>query len=71
MVKEVTTMMLAMWANRCGCLHGHTMADKKMKRRERIGTTVRRCYGRRGEVMMEHQDIFNQPVEEMVKTGSP
>ena len=64
-------MLLEMWASRCGCLHGHTKAEKKHRRREELGATVWKCYGRRGEVLMEHQDIFDQPVEEMVKGRSP
>ena len=64
-------MLLEMWASRCGCLHGHTKAEKKHRRREELGATVWKCYGRRGEVLMEHQDIFDQPVEEMVKSKSP
>ena len=71
MIKELTSMMLEMWSSRCGCLHGHTKAEKKIKRREMLGTTVRKCYGRRGEVLLEHQEIFDQPVEEMIKARSP
>ena len=64
-------MLLDMWANWCGCLHGTIKAEKKLKRREQIQKTVRRCYGRRSEVIMEHQDIFSQPVEEMVRKRNP
>ena len=70
LIKELTGMLLDMWANRCGCLHGHTVAEKKAKKREEIGRTVRKCYGRRGDIVVEHQDIFDQPVEEMVSTRS-
>ena len=64
-------MLLEMWANRCGCLHGNTKAEKKLRRREQIQKTVRRCYGRRSEILLEHQDIFDQPVEEMVRKRNP
>ena len=67
MIKELTGMMLDMWASRCGCLHGHSKAEKKQKKKEEIGRTVRKCYGRRSEVVVEHQDIFDQPVDEMVR----
>ena len=67
MMKELTGMLLEMWANRCGCLHGHTKAEKKLRKRAAIERKVRKCYGRREEVLREHQDIFEQPLEEMVK----
>ena len=71
MIKELIGMLLDMWAHRCGCLHGHTKVEQKRKKREEIGRTVRKCYGRRGEIVVEHQDIFNQPVEEMIRERSP
>ena len=71
MIKEFIAMLLDMWKSRCGCLHGHTRVEEKRKQREEIGEKVRKCYGRRGEIVIEHQDIFQQAVEEMINTRSP
>ena len=49
-IKALTTMLLEMWANRCGCLHGHTRQQKRDKERDMIGRTVRQCYRQRGTV---------------------
>ena len=70
MIKELTAMLLEMWASRCGCLHGHTKEEKKRRRKEGVAATVRKCYGRRGEVVIEHQDIFDEPLEEMLRDRS-
>ena len=36
-----------------------------------LGETVRRCYQRRGYILVEHQDIFTVPVDELIKRRSP
>ena len=64
-------MALEMWASRCGCLHGHTEAEKLMKKREEVGQLVRQCYQRRSGIVMEYQDIFMCPAEELIQTKSP
>lgn len=71
MIKEFTSMLLDTWKTRCGCLHGTTKAEKKLKRRKKIQKSVRRCYGWQGEVILEHQDFFSQPVEDMVRKRNP
>ena len=34
MIKGLITMLLEMWAGRCACLHGHTVAEKRLKKKE-------------------------------------
>ena len=38
-----------------------------MRKREVIENKVRKCYERKGEVLLDHHDIFDQPVDEFVK----
>lgn len=64
MIKELTSMLLVTWTSHCGCLDGHTKTENKQRRGDEMGATVRKCYGRRGEVVTEHQQIFDQPVED-------
>ena len=70
MIKELTNMLLNMWAHRCGCLHGHTKQDKKKRAKDMLGETIRKCYQRRGSVLIDHQDIFDQPVDILVSQRS-
>ena len=70
MVKAFTTMALEMWKHRCGCMHGHTVAEKKALRKEEIGSCVRKCYKQRGRILLEHQDIFHIPVETLISERS-
>ena len=71
MIRSLITMMLEMWAGRCACLHGHSLAEKRRKKSEILGDKVRHCYKRRSCIMMEHQDIFRWPAEEMIRRRSP
>ena len=71
MIKGLISMMLEMWAGRCACLHEHTVAEKRRKKSEILGETVRQCYKRRCNIMLEHQDIFKVPAEELIKRRGP
>ena len=57
-------MLLEMWANRCGCLHGHSKFEQKIRRHVDLQAQVAKCYQHRATIPEEHQDIFNQPLEE-------
>ena len=34
MVESLVNMMLAMWTNRCKCVHGHTKEEQQVRRKE-------------------------------------
>ena len=71
MIKALMSMLLEMWANRCGCLHGHTRQQKREIAGEMVGNMVRQCFRQRGTIAMEHQDIFAQSPDEMLKRRHP
>ena len=68
MIHVLTDMLLMMWSNRCKCLHGHSQKDTKRIQREGFGAQVARCYQQRASIPLEHQDIFDQSLEDMQTT---
>ena len=40
--------------------------EKKLRMREQLGQTIHNCFQKRATVVLEHQDIFQQPVEDAV-----
>ena len=68
MIGEVLSMVLQMWASRCGCLHGHDQKEKKLTQKEVVGRAVTACYLARNSIPDIHQDIFARPLKDMLDT---
>ena len=70
MIQIITTMSLAMWANCCGCLHGHDVKEKNAKEKEKIQITVQKCYQKCRTLPSTYKYMFSIPVSELIKNRS-
>ena len=69
-IKELTTMSLAMWKNRCGCMHGNNVVEVKRIMKERLRDTIKECYLGRDKVPQDCQNMFSQPLNDLIKKHS-
>ena len=63
-------MSLAMWANRCGCLHGHNVGEKNAKEKEKLEIIVQKCYQKGRFLPVEYKYMFSTPVRELIRNRS-
>lgn len=61
---------LGLWKDRCEVLHGIEHKDKKSKEREKLQQQIQKYYSQRDEVDADHQDIFEIPVDELLRRNS-
>ena len=67
LIKELTTISLAMWKNRCSCMHGHTKVKEKRLEKERLQNTIQNCYLNRNAVPKESHRMFSLPINDLLK----
>ena len=63
-------MTLAMWKNRCGCLHGHNEEEVRRLKKETLTYTITQCYLRRQEIPPDYQTMFKYPYYQLIKKYS-
>ena len=57
-IRELTTMSLVMWNNRCGCMYVHNADEEKRMKKERLREAIQESYLHRAAVPQEFQRMF-------------
>ena len=64
MVESLVNMMLAMWANRCKCVHGHTKEEQQLRRKELLMQKLQGCFRLQRQIPTAYHQIFRRsPIE--------
>ena len=69
-IKELTTMSLTMWNNRCGCMHGHDEAEEKRIEKEKLRVLIQDCYLKKDVVPVEFHRMFSSPLCHLISRHS-
>ena len=71
MIGALLDMSLAMWKNRCDCLHGHSKSEQAVKRKEKIKDKIFWWYNNRRSIPESGQYLFRIEETKFIESRSP